>query len=190
MSNRLDTITTRTGDDGTTGLADGTRHLKSDVRFSALGDVDELNAHIGLLRSRLRAHVSEADKAIDGFLIDMQHHLFEIGSELAVPGMAFLSSDALITLDNWGAAHNATLPPLKEFILPSGTLAACQAHICRTVARRAERALVALAQREAVTDASIHYLNRCSDVFFILSRSLNQNAEQPETHWRGNTSAK
>ena len=189
MSNRLDTITTRTGDDGTTSLADGTRHLKSSARFTAIGDVDELNAHIGLLRSRLRAHVSQADQAIDEFLIDIQHHLFELGSELAVPGMTFLAADALTLLDNWGEANNATLPPLKEFILPSGTLAASQAHICRTVTRRAERSLVALAQLDVVADDSIRDLNRCSDVFFIMARVLNQNAQQPETHWRGNSPA-
>ena len=158
-----------------------------------MGDVDELNAHIGLLRSRLRAHASDAsveDKAIDDFLIDIQHHLFEIGSELAVPGMTFLAADALTLLDSWGEASNAMLPPLKEFILPSGTLAASQAHVCRTVARRAERSLVALAQIEAVGDASMRYLNRCSDVFFIMARVLNLNSEQPETHWRGNQPAK
>jgi cob(I)alamin adenosyltransferase len=188
MSNRLDQITTRTGDDGTTALADGSRHLKSSPRFNAMGDVDELNANIGALRARLRAHSHEPDRAIDQFLTNVQHHLFEIGSELAVPGMTFLSADALNALDDWAEQNNAQLPALKEFILPSGTLAATQAHICRTVARRAERSLVALNQLEALNDGTIQFLNRCSDVFFILSRVLNHNAGQTETYWRGTSS--
>ncbi|GHA74698.1 ATP:cob(I)alamin adenosyltransferase [Formosimonas limnophila] len=184
--NRLDDITTRTGDDGTTALADGSRHPKSAPRFVAMGDVDELNAHIGLLRSRLRVHASDDDKAIDEFLIVVQHHLFEVGSELAVPGMTFLAAGALDTLDGWGQRYNAQLSALKEFILPSGTLAASQAHVCRTVARRAERSLVALNQLEPINATAIQFLNRCSDVFFIMARVLNQNAQHPETYWRGN----
>ena len=185
MSNRLDQITTRTGDDGTTGLADGSRHLKSTPRFNAMGDVDELNAHIGALRARLRAHTNEPDRVIDGFLISLQPHLFEIGSELAVPGMTFLSSDALILLDEWIVEYNAQLPALKEFILPSGTLSAAQAHVCRTVARRAERSIIALNEKEAINNDTLKFLNRCSDVFFILARVLNHNAQHPETYWRG-----
>lgn len=188
MANRLDQITTRTGDDGTTGLADGTRHLKSSPRFMTMGDIDELNSHIGLLRSQLDTSTDSKSKQINEFLIDIQHHLFEIGSELAVPGMDFLAKNALQTLDDWSASANAELPALKEFILPSGTLAASQAHICRSVARRAERSMVLLRQSEAMNDASLHYLNRCSDVFFIMARLLNQNAQKPETLWRGNSS--
>ena len=179
MSNRLDTITTRTGDDGTTALADGSRHLKSSPRFVAMGDVDELNAHVGLLRSLVN------DSAIDGFLIQLQHHLFEVGSELAVPGMTFLAAGAIGLLDDWSAQHNAELPALKEFILPAGMTAASQAHVCRTVARRAERSVVALNQVEPMNTRTIELLNRASDVFFIMARVLNQNAGQAETYWRG-----
>ena len=179
MSNRLDTITTRTGDDGTTSLADGSRHLKSSPRFVAMGDVDELNAHVGLLRSVVN------DAAIDGFLIQLQHHLFEVGSELAVPGMTFLAANAIGLLDDWSAQHNAELPALKEFILPAGTTAASQAHVCRTVARRAERSVVALNQVEPMNTRTIELLNRASDVFFIMARVLNQTAGQAETYWRG-----
>ena len=124
MTNRLDQIVTRTGDDGTTALADGTRHLKSSARFQAMGDVDELNAHIGLLRAQLNVPTSESDLKIDAFLVTLQHHLFEVGSELAVPGMTFLAKSALPLLEKWALEHNASLQPLTEFILPSGTLAA------------------------------------------------------------------
>lgn len=188
MTNRLDQITTRTGDDGTTALADGSRHLKSSPRFNAMGDVDELNAHVGALRSRLRTHTNEPDRTIDAFLADMQHHLFEIGSELAVPGMTFLSKNALPLLDEWANNQNALLPALKEFILPCGTIAASQAHVCRTVARRAERSVVALDQVEPTNSKAIVFLNRCSDVFFIMARIINQNANQTEVYWRGTQS--
>lgn len=179
MSNRLDTITTRTGDDGTTALADGSRHLKSSARFVAMGDVDELNAHVGVLRSVVN------DAAIDGFLMQLQHHLFEVGSELAVPGMMFLAANAIGLLDDWSEQHNAKLPALKEFILPAGTPAASQSHVCRTVARRAERSVVALNQVEPMNMRTLELLNRTSDVFFIMARVLNQTAGQRETYWRG-----
>ncbi|TDR29063.1 cob(I)yrinic acid a,c-diamide adenosyltransferase [Hydromonas duriensis] len=188
--NRIDQIITRTGDNGTTALADGTRHLKSSPRFMTMGDVDELNSHIGLLRSHLRIDENTDNDSkineLDHFLTDIQHHLFEIGSELAVPGMSFLNSKALDMLETWSAKETANLPALKEFILPSGTIGASQAHVCRSVARRAERSMVDLAQVEAVNDLLVRYLNRCSDVFFIMARVLNQYAQHPETHWRGN----
>ncbi|MBS1175358.1 MAG: yvqK [Burkholderiaceae bacterium] len=182
MTNRLDQIITRTGDNGTSSLADGTRLSKSHPRFDAMGDVDELNSNIGVLRSTLNA---STDAVLDDFLAQIQHHLFEIGSELAVPGMVFLRAGALDEVEHWAEQANAQLPALKEFILPSGTVSASQAHICRSVARRAERALVLLNQTEAQNDASLKYLNRCSDVFFIMARLLNQNAQVVETYWRG-----
>ena len=183
MSDRLNQIITRTGDDGTSSLADGTRLPKSHPRFMALGDVDELNSHIGALRQSL---TSPFEQALDALLSKIQHHLFEIGSELAVPGMNFLRADALSHIECWSENANAQLPPLKEFILPSGTRAATQAHICRSIARRAERSLVALNQLEPLSEASLKYLNRCSDLFFIMARLLNQNAQVSETYWRGN----
>lgn len=184
MSNRLDQIITRTGDNGTSSLADGTRLSKAHPRFDAMGGVDELNSHIGVLRSILSAS-SALDSALDNFLAQIQHHLFEIGSELAVPGMTFLRAGALDEVEHWAEQANAQLPALQEFILPSGTVSATQAHVCRSVARRAERALVLLNQTEAQNDASLKYLNRCSDVFFIMARLLNQNAQVVETYWRG-----
>ncbi len=182
MTNRLDQIITRTGDNGTSSLADGTRLSKAHPRFDAMGDVDELNSNIGVLRSVLDAPI---DAALNEFLAQIQHHLFEIGSELAVPGMTFLRAGALDEVEHWAEQANAQLPALQEFILPSGTASASQAHICRSVARRAERALVLLNQTEAQNDASLKYLNRCSDVFFIMARLLNQNAQVTETYWRG-----
>ena len=182
MTNRLDQIITRTGDNGTSSLADGTRLSKAHPRFDAMGDVDELNSNIGVLRSVLDAPI---DAALNEFLAQIQHHLLEIGSELAVPGMTFLRAGALDEVEHWAEQANAQLPALQEFILPSGTASASQAHICRSVARRAERALVLLNQTEAQNDASLKYLNRCSDVFFIMARLLNQNAQVTETYWRG-----
>ena len=134
----------------------------------AMGDVDELNSHIGLLLCEdMPADVRE-------LLIDIQHQLFNLGGELSIPGFELLKDEALAQLDDALERHNATLPRLQEFILPAGTRAAAQAHICRTVARRAERAVVALGEHEAVRDAPRRYLNRLSDLMFVLARVLNR----------------
>ena len=168
MGNRLTQIATRTGDDGTTGLGDNTRVSKSSLRPQAMGDVDELNSHIGLLLCEdMPADVRE-------LLIDIQHQLFNLGGELSIPGFELLKADALAQLDDALERYNATLPRLQEFILPAGTRAAAQAHVCRTVARRAERAVVALGEHDAVRDAPRRYLNRLSDLMFVLARVLNR----------------
>ncbi|MFD1891793.1 cob(I)yrinic acid a,c-diamide adenosyltransferase [Ottowia beijingensis] len=168
MGKRLTQIATRTGDDGTTGLGDNTRVSKASARPMAMGDVDELNSHIGLLLCEdMPADVRE-------LLIDIQHQLFNLGGELSIPGFELLKDDALAQLDAALERHNATLPRLQEFILPAGTRAASQAHICRTVARRAERSVVALEQHEAVRAAPRRYLNRLSDLMFVLARVLNR----------------
>ena len=168
MGKRLTQIATRTGDDGTTGLGDNTRVSKASARPMAMGDVDELNSHIGLLLCEdMPADVRE-------LLIDIQHQLFNLGGELSIPGFELLQDDALAQLDAALARYNATLPRLQEFILPAGTRAAAQAHICRTVARRAERAVVALGEHETVRAAPRRYLNRLSDLMFVLSRVLNR----------------
>ena len=168
MGKRLTQIATRTGDDGTTGLGDNTRVSKASARPMARGDVDELNSHIGLLLCEdMPADVRE-------LLIDIQHQLFNLGGELSIPGFELLKDEALAQLDDALERHNATLPRLQEFILPAGTRAAAQAHLCRTVARRAERAVVALEQHEAVRAAPRRYLNRLSDLMFVLSRVLNR----------------
>jgi cob(I)alamin adenosyltransferase len=168
MSNRLTQIATRTGDDGTTGLGDGTRTRKDALRVAAMGDVDELNASLGvLLAEPLPAEVRD-------LLVTVQHELFNLGGELSIPGYALLKSEAVAALDAALAQHNAALPRLKEFILPAGTRSAALAHVSRTVARRAERALVALAAAEPVNEAPRQYLNRLSDLLFVLARVLNR----------------
>ena len=168
MGKRLTQIATRTGDDGTTGLGDNTRVSKASARPMAMGDVDELNSHIGLLLCE------DMPADVRKLLIDIQHQLFNLGGELSIPGFELLKDDALAQLDAALERYNATLPRLQEFILPAGTRAAAQAHICRTVARRAERAVVALEQHEAVRAAPRRYLNRLSDLMFVLSRVLNR----------------
>ena len=168
MSNRLTQIATRTGDDGTTGLGDGTRVPKSHLRVQALGDVDELNSSLGvLLAEPLPAAVRE-------LLVVVQHVLFNLGGELSIPGYELLKMDAVLRLDQALEEHNARLPRLKEFILPAGTRSAALAHVSRTVARRAERALVTLSAAEKVNDAPRLYLNRLSDLLFVLARVLNR----------------
>lgn len=168
MGQRLTQIATRTGDDGSTGLGDGTRVSKASARPAAMGDVDELNSHIGLLLCEdLPAGVRE-------LLTDVQHQLFHLGGELSMPGYGLLKDEALAQLDAALAQHNAQLPRLAEFILPAGTRAAAQAHVCRTVARRAERAVVALGEAEPLRAAPRQYLNRLSDLLFVLARVLNR----------------
>ena len=170
MGNRLSQIATRTGDDGTTGLGNNTRVSKNSDRPHAMGDVDELNSHIGLLLCEALPH------DVRELLIDIQHQLFNLGGELCMPGYALLKDEALAQLDAALAHYHAGLPRLAEFILPAGTRATCQAHVCRTVARRAERAVVALGhgEPEAVRAAPRRYLNRLSDLMFVLSRVLNR----------------
>ncbi len=168
MSNRLTQIATRTGDDGSTGLGDGTRVPKDHHRVMAMGDVDELNSGLGvLLAEPLPPDVRE-------LLVVIQHELFNLGGELSIPGYELLKQDAVLRLDEALAHYNARLPRLQEFILPAGTRSAALAHVSRTVARRAERSLVALAAVEPVNDAPRQYLNRLSDLLFVLARTLNR----------------
>ncbi len=168
MGNRLTQIATRTGDNGTTGLGDNTRVSKDSLRVHAMGDVDELNSHIGLL-------LCEAmPDGMRSLLVEIQHQLFNLGGELSIPGYELLKPEAVLALDAALAEHNEHLPRLQEFILPAGTRAASQAHICRTVARRAERAVVALEGQETLKDTPRQYLNRLSDLMFVLSRVLNR----------------
>lgn len=168
MGQRLTQIATRTGDDGSTGLGDGTRVPKDHLRVQAMGDVDELNSSLGvLLAEPLPPDVRE-------LLVTVQHELFNLGGELSIPGYALLKLDAVLRLDEALAHYNAQLPRLQEFILPAGNRAAALAHVGRTVARRAERAVVALAGHEKVNDAPRQYLNRLSDLLFVLARVLNR----------------
>ncbi len=168
MGNRLTQIATRTGDDGTTGLGDNTRVRKDSLRVHAMGEVDELNSHIGVL---LCEAMPEGVRAL---LVEIQHQLFNLGGELSIPGFELLKAEAVLALDEALADHNEALPRLQEFILPAGTRAASLAHVCRTVARRAERAVVALEAAETLKDTPRQYLNRLSDLMFVLARVLNR----------------
>ncbi|MGZ5271681.1 MAG: cob(I)yrinic acid a,c-diamide adenosyltransferase [Ramlibacter sp.] len=178
MGKRLTQIATRTGDDGTTGLGDNTRVPKSSLRVQAMGDVDELNSHIGLL---LCEPMPDGVRAL---LVEVQHQLFNLGGELSIPGFELLKPEALAVLDGALAEHNDRLPKLQEFILPAGTRAAAQAHVCRTVARRAERAVVALGQAEPVHETPRRYLNRLSDLMFVLARVLNRLDGGDDVYWK------
>ena len=178
MGNRLTEIATRTGDDGTTGLGDNQRVSKNSLRVHAMGDVDELNAQLGvLLVHRLPAEVAQT-------LHQVQHELFNLGGELSIPGFELLKAEAVLALDEALAHHNAQLPKLQEFILPAGTRAAALAHVCRTIARRAERQVVALGNEEALNETPRQYLNRLSDLMFVLARVLNRMNGGDDVYWK------
>ena len=171
---RLDVITTRGGDAGETSLGDGSRLRKDSLRIEAIGTVDEANATLGLLRLH-----TAGDAEIDPVLARIQNDLFDLGADLCVPGedggRLRLAAAQTARLEQEAAALNAPLPPLRSFVLPGGTPGAAMAHLARTVARRAERVTVGLAAAEAVNPEAIRYLNRLSDLLFILSRRLNGN---------------
>ncbi|WP_019139521.1 cob(I)yrinic acid a,c-diamide adenosyltransferase [Noviherbaspirillum massiliense] len=177
MGNRLSKIATRTGDNGTTGLGDGSRTTKDSLRIQAIGDVDELNSHLGLLLCE------DLPQAMAEELISIQHDLFDLGGELCIPGYAMLGETHVTRLDGLLQKYNADLPPLKDFILPGGSRAASLAHVCRTVCRRAERSLVSLGNHEALNDPPRQYLNRLSDLLFVLSRVLNRHAGRGDVLW-------
>ncbi len=177
MGNRLSKIATRTGDKGTTGLGDGSRVEKDALRIHALGDVDELNAHLGLLLCE------DVPAGLRQDLLSIQHDLFDFGGELCIPGHAMVSEMRIVFLDDLLARYNKDLPALQEFILPGGSRAAAQAHVCRTVCRRAERTLVALGKAESVRDELRQYVNRLSDLLFVWSRVLNRHAGGQDVLW-------
>ena len=178
MANRLTKIATRTGDNGTTGLGDNTRVSKNSLRVHAMGDVDELNSSIGVL-------LCEAmPDGVRTVLVEVQHQLFNLGGELSIPGYELLKPEAIALLDAALEEHNAALPRLAEFILPAGTRAASLAHVCRTVARRAERSVVALDQAETLKESPRQYLNRLSDLLFVLSRVLNRMNGGDDVYWK------
>ncbi|MGE8687149.1 MAG: cob(I)yrinic acid a,c-diamide adenosyltransferase [Achromobacter sp.] len=177
MANRLSVIATRTGDDGTTGLGDGSRAPKDAPRIAALGDVDELNSAIGLLLTEALPAEISADLAA------IQHDLFDMGAELCIPGHVAVTDEQVARLDARLAHYNGTLPPLREFILPGGSRAAALAHMARTVCRRAERAVVALARVDSVNPPVRQYLNRLSDLMFVLARHLNKVLNVGDTFW-------
>jgi cob(I)alamin adenosyltransferase len=177
MGNRLSKIATRTGDNGSTGLGDGSRTGKDSLRIAAIGDVDELNSHLGLLLCE------DLPAALREELLSIQHDLFDLGGELCIPGYQLVKEAQVARLDTLLEKYNADLPPLKDFILPGGSRAAAQAHVCRTVCRRAERALVALGKAETIHDYPRQFINRLSDLLFVLSRVLNRHAGGGDVLW-------
>ena len=178
MANRLTKIVTRTGDDGTTGLADGSRLSKSALRVETMGAVDELNSVLGLLLSEPLPDAMRA--CLDG----VQHDLFDFGGELSVPGHTIMSEAHCTRIDNAVARFNADLTPLKDFILPGGTRAASLAHVARTACRRAERVLVALHGESPQPAVMVQYLNRLSDFLFVAARALNAHAGRGDVLWQ------
>jgi cob(I)alamin adenosyltransferase len=178
MGHRLSKITTRTGDAGETGLGDGSRVPKDALRIQALGDIDELNSVIGTVLAE------EIPQAARDALLQVQHDLFDLGGEVCIPGHTMIGTEHVERLEALTETQNAGIPPLKEFILPGGSRAAAAAHVARTVCRRAERSLVALGRTETVNAAARQYLNRLSDLLFVLGRTLNRDAGQADVLWR------
>lgn len=178
MGNRLSKIVTRTGDAGTTGLGDGSRVPKDSLRIDTIGEVDELNSTLGLLLTE------ELPDDIREALTGMQHDLFDLGGELCIPGHAAIFDADIEALEDTLDRFNADLPPLKDFILPGGGMAAAQAHLARTICRRAEREVVTLSHHDAVRPEAIRYLNRLSDLLFVLCRVLARESGHGEVLWR------
>jgi cob(I)alamin adenosyltransferase len=179
MGNRLSRIYTRTGDDGTTGLGDGRRVPKDSARVEAYGTVDELNSLIGVLLA-----VPKLPKKVAACLTEVQHELFDLGGELCIPGHTLIRAEHVAQLERALDEFNEKLPPLKEFILPGGGPAAAACHLARTVARRAERRACTLARTDSVSPEVLKYLNRLSDLLFVLARVLARHERGTEILWR------
>ena len=177
MANRLTKIYTRTGDTGTPGLGDGSRVNKDSLRIDALGDVDELNAVIGILLTE------PLPELIRSTLDDVQHDLFDVGGEICIPGYTMLKTERVASLENVLDELNETLESLKEFILPGGTRASAYCHLARTVCRRAERSMIKLNRDETVTVISLQYINRLSDLLFVMCRSINHASNVTDVLW-------
>lgn len=178
MAHRLSKIATRTGDKGETGLGDGSRVPKDHPRVAAMGEVDELNSALGLLLAE------EVPEELRAAFSQVQQDLLDLGGELSIPGHALLKPERVQALDEYLEAWNKDLPALKEFILPGGSRAAAAAHLARTVCRRAERSVVALARKEKVSEPARQYLNRLSDLLFVSGRVLNRAAGVGDVQWR------
>ena len=178
MGNRLSKIYTRTGDDGTTGLGDGSRVAKDDARVEAYGTVDEANSAIGLVLAE-----AVVEEPIRGILTEVQHDLFELGGELCIPGHEAVTTAFIERLETELDALNADLPPLKDFILPGGGRAAAACHLARTVVRRAERRVQTLAHASEVRAEVLRYLNRLSDLLFVVARRLARSESGQEVIW-------
>ena len=177
MGHRLSKIYTRTGDDGTTGLGNGARTQKDSLRVEAYGTVDELNSVLGVVIA------GTADTDLCSVLLDVQHDLFDLGGELCIPGTELIGDRHIDRLERELDRLNAELPPLKEFILPGGSPVAAQAHLARTICRRAERRVISLARHEEVNEPAIRYLNRLSDLMFVVARTLARASGVGEILW-------
>ncbi len=178
MGNRLTKIYTRTGDDGTTGLTDGSRLAKDSLRVEAMGEVDELNSVVGLVLA------CEIPETVRESLVEVQHDLFDLGGELSMPGHQLVGQERIEWLEVTLDALNSSLPPLKEFILPGGGQAAATYHLARAVCRRTERRLAALGHEESMSPVACAYINRLSDLLFVLCRVLAREAGEGEVFWR------
>ena len=178
MGHRLTKIYTRTGDDGTTGLGDGSRIEKDHPRLDAMGDLDELNSAIGMIL------VHPLPATVRQCLIDTQHLLFDIGAELSLPERLAVNATLVAGLETTLDEFNAGLPPLKEFILPGGNPAAAACHLARAVCRRAERRLIKLNRDEAISHQTLAYINRLSDLLFVIARLLARETDPNEAQWQ------
>ncbi len=178
MGNRLSRIYTRTGDDGSTGLGDGSRVGKDDARVAAFGTVDEANSALGVLLA------VPLPTDVQSLLVRLQHQLFDLGGELCIPGHAAITDDDVTALERQLDHFNADLPVLKEFILPAGGEAAARCHLARTIVRRAERETVALSRHETVRPQALQYLNRLSDLLFVMARVLARADGHGEVLWQ------
>lgn len=178
MGNRLTKIYTRTGDDGSTGLGDGTRVAKDSARVTAYGTVDELNSALGVVLAQ------ELPETVRECLTEVQHELFDLGGELCIPGMSLIEEADITRLERRLDGFNDTLPALKDFILPGGGMAAASCQLARTICRRAEREIVTLSHHDAVRGEAIRYLNRLSDLLFVLARVLARAGGHGEVLWR------
>ncbi|HTX23532.1 MAG TPA: cob(I)yrinic acid a,c-diamide adenosyltransferase [Steroidobacteraceae bacterium] len=179
MGNRLSKIYTRTGDDGTTGLGNGERVPKDDLRVEAYGTVDELNSAVGVVLA-----AADLPESIRRGLTAIQHELFDLGAELCIPGHHVIAAEHVARLERVLDELNAELPPLKEFILPSGGPATAVCHLARTICRRAERRVWSLTRRESLNPAAAQYLNRLSDLLFVMARVLVRHERGAEVLWR------
>ena len=186
MGNRLSKIYTRTGDDGSTGMADGSRVSKADNLFSVMGDIDELNSHIGLVRAQLKRNKGQSiEKEFSEALIIIQHLLFNIGGELAMPEYEGVNATHIEWVEQQIDAMNTTLPPLKDFILPTGSVLVSQLHVARSVCRRAERQAVLLQQQrpDAIRLTAVSFINRLSDWLFVAARFCTDPEQVSEVLW-------
>lgn len=178
MGNRLSKIYTRTGDDGTTGMADGSRIAKDSLVMQAIGDIDELNSHIGVLLA------NDLPGSLRAVLVEVQHDLFNLGGQLSMPEYALITQKEIDFIEAAIDQYNADLPALKEFILPAGSMAVAQCHVCRSVCRRAERMIVSLAATEKIAPELQQYSNRLSDMLFVFARVIARDSGDGEVFWQ------